>query len=73
MPKVTVYLPDELYDQARARGLPLSALVQQAVRDALAVAGTRDWVEGVRSRPPRVAHRVDTLRAVDDGRDAFGA
>jgi post-segregation antitoxin (ccd killing protein) len=32
MPRVQVYLPDDLYDQLKARGLPASELLQQAVR-----------------------------------------
>jgi post-segregation antitoxin (ccd killing protein) len=30
-----VYLPDDLYDQLKARGLPASELLQQAVRAEL--------------------------------------
>jgi hypothetical protein len=30
-----VYLPDDLYEQVKARGLPASELLQQAVRTAL--------------------------------------
>jgi len=32
MPKMTVYLPDELYELAKDRGLPVSELLQQAIR-----------------------------------------
>jgi hypothetical protein len=31
MPRMQVYLPDELYDQIKARGLPASELLQEAV------------------------------------------
>ena len=31
VPKVSVYLPDELYREAKTRQLPLSSLVQEAV------------------------------------------
>lgn len=32
MPRVQVYLPDELYNQLKQRGLPASELLQVAVR-----------------------------------------
>jgi post-segregation antitoxin (ccd killing protein) len=32
MPRMQVYLPDELYDEVKARGLPASELLQEAVR-----------------------------------------
>jgi len=35
MPRVQVYLPDELYKALKARGLPASELLQQAVRAEL--------------------------------------
>ncbi|MGO9876874.1 MAG: hypothetical protein ACLPVY_24125 [Acidimicrobiia bacterium] len=35
MPRMQVYLPDDLYDQLKARGLPASELLQQAVRAEL--------------------------------------
>jgi post-segregation antitoxin (ccd killing protein) len=33
MPRMQVYLPDELYKVLKDRGLPASELLQQAVRD----------------------------------------
>ncbi|HEY5012920.1 MAG TPA: hypothetical protein VIK61_09470 [Acidimicrobiia bacterium] len=35
MPRMQVYLPDDLYDQLKERGLPASELLQQAVRAEL--------------------------------------
>lgn len=32
MPRLQVYLPDDLYDEVKARGLPASQLLQDAVR-----------------------------------------
>ncbi len=32
MPRLQVYLPDDLYEQVKARGLPPSELLQEAVR-----------------------------------------
>jgi post-segregation antitoxin (ccd killing protein) len=35
MPRMQVYLPEELYDQVKARNLPASELLQEAVRTAV--------------------------------------
>jgi post-segregation antitoxin (ccd killing protein) len=32
MPRMQVYLPDDLYDQVKRRGLPASELLQAAIR-----------------------------------------
>lgn len=32
MPRMQLYLPDDLYDLVKARGLPASELLQEAVR-----------------------------------------
>jgi post-segregation antitoxin (ccd killing protein) len=73
MPKVSVYLPDELYREVRAAGLPISSITQRALEDALAAARNASWVERVRSRPCRVHEVLDTLDALHAARDDFGA
>lgn len=35
MPRVQVYLPDDLYEALKSRGLPASELLQQALRAEL--------------------------------------
>jgi len=35
MPRLQVYLPDELYDELKTRGLPASELLQEALRAEL--------------------------------------
>lgn len=72
MPKVSIYLPDNLYQEARARDLPLSAVAQQAIEKALASASTNEWVSKVRSRAPRHHGRIDTHALLDSARDEFG-
>jgi post-segregation antitoxin (ccd killing protein) len=72
MPKVSVYLPDELYREARERRLSISALTQQALEAALRHKRTEQWVERVRARPPRVSERVDTAALLGRVRDEFG-
>jgi post-segregation antitoxin (ccd killing protein) len=72
MPKVSVYLPDELYRAVQARKLPLSALTQQAVERALRASDRTEWVARVRSRPRRTSAVVDVGPVLDDVRSEFG-
>jgi ATP-dependent Clp protease ATP-binding subunit ClpA len=39
-PKINVYLPDDLATEVKASGIPVSAVCQQALADAVAQAGT---------------------------------
>lgn len=72
MPKVNVYLPDRLYQEARQRDLPLSHLAQQAIESALAGVHTNDWVAEVRSEPRQHHGTVDTSALIDATREEFG-
>jgi post-segregation antitoxin (ccd killing protein) len=72
MPKVSVYLPDELYEAARSHGLSLSRLTQQAIRAAIDEAPNAAWLEQVRSRPPRCETEIDTSELLDEVREEFG-
>ncbi len=73
MPKVSVYLPDELYRRARERDLPVSALAQSAIEQALRRASLDEWIAHERSRPSRTSVAIDTARLIDEVRDEFGA
>lgn len=73
MPKVSVYLPDELYRAAREQGLSISTLTQRAVQEALREQATNRWIDAVRSRPARVRTVLDTTAALDEAREEFGA
>lgn len=70
---MSVYLPDDLYAEARAHGLSLSTLAQNAVEQALRAARTDEWVQRVRSRPRRVTREIDTAAALEAAREEFGA
>lgn len=72
MPKVSVYLPDDLYHAAQARKLPLSALTQEAVERSLRSSDRQDWVAQARARPRRVSAVVDVGSVLDDVRSEFG-
>lgn len=72
MPKVSVYLPDELYREAKAKGLPISALAQEAIERALRDNQREEWVARVRARPRRVNTIIDTAAIMDEVREEFG-
>ena len=72
MPKVSVYLPDDLYEAARKNDLPISALAQGAIRDALAKNRNAAWIERMRKRPVILEHDVDISQVMDEVRDEFG-
>ena len=72
VPKVSVYLPDELYREARMRQLPLSSLVQEAVERALRNSDRQEWVLRLRSRPRRHEGIIDTAVLQRSVRDEFG-
>jgi post-segregation antitoxin (ccd killing protein) len=73
MPKVSVYLPDDLYRRARDRGLPLSRLTQAAVERALEEDANEAWVDALLRRPPRATRDFDTAELMDQVREEFGA
>lgn len=72
MPKVSVYLSDDLYRAAREHDLPISSLAQQALTDALATRRTDDWVARMRARAPR-ASAIDVSSAVAAAKDELDA
>lgn len=69
---MTVYLPDDLYREARQRALPVSALAQQALEQAIRRARAGEWVASVESRGTRVKRRIDTSALLQRVRDEFG-
>jgi len=71
MPKVSVYLPDELFARAKAQQLPISALTQEAVEQALQKVARQEWIDRMRSRPRREL-AVDMGALMDQVREEFG-
>jgi post-segregation antitoxin (ccd killing protein) len=72
MARVNVYLPDELAEQARAAGLNVSSITQQALRRELAGGRTASWLEQVRQLPPSAVTHEQSLDALDGARDEVG-
>ena len=57
MARVNVYLPDELATEARAAGLNVSSVTQEALRIALAADRVDHWLDEVGSmRPLGIEH-----------------
>lgn len=73
MPKVSVYLPDALYDEVRKHDIAISAVTQEALEAEVHRHANRDWIERVRSRPTRVDVSIDTEALLDGVRSEFGA
>lgn len=68
MPKISVYVPDAMYDELRRRGLPISQLAQSAFSAALANDANATWIARARERPARAStvSTEDLMQAVDD-------
>ncbi|WP_336920996.1 type II toxin-antitoxin system CcdA family antitoxin [Aquipuribacter sp. SD81] len=67
MPKVSVYLPDDLAAEVRARELSLSALVQRAVEAEIRTVDRERWLARMR-RLPFADHDVDVVDLVREVR-----
>ncbi|CAN5436891.1 hypothetical protein BH23ACT7_BH23ACT7_03800 [soil metagenome] len=69
MPRLQVYLPDDLYHEVKSRGLPASELLQEAVRAELqrrrALDATDDYLtalaQEVGEPTPRQLSRADSI------------
>ncbi len=71
MARLNVYVPDDLADRARRRGLNISALTQAAITAELARDATDEWLAGLTAGENGVDHD-DVLAALDAARDEFG-
>ncbi|ORA51213.1 antitoxin [Mycolicibacterium celeriflavum] len=71
MARLNVYVPDDLAECARARGLNVSALTQAAIRAELENSATDAWLDGLEARSTDARHD-DVLEAIDAARDEFG-
>ena len=68
MARVNVYLPDELAEEARAAGLNVSGLAQEAVRGALTAGHTDEWLADVAKLPRTGVTHEDVVAAVEQAR-----
>jgi post-segregation antitoxin (ccd killing protein) len=73
MARVNVYLPDDLAQQARAAGLNISGVTQEALRGALAGGETDRWLQRLEALPRLGVPHERVMAALDDARSEFGA
>jgi post-segregation antitoxin (ccd killing protein) len=73
MPKVSVYIPDDLYDAVRRHSISVSTVSQKALQAEVRRHASADWINQVRSRPLRTTKRIDAAALLADVRDEFGA
>jgi post-segregation antitoxin (ccd killing protein) len=73
MARVNVYLPDDLAQQARAAGLNISGVTQEALRSALARGETDRWLQRLEALPQLGVPHERVMAALDDARSEFGA
>jgi len=73
MARVNVYLPDDLAQQARAAGLSISSLTQDAVRSSLAQTETGRWLDRLDRLPRSGVPHTRVIEALDDARAELGA
>ncbi len=73
MARVNVYLPDELAERARAAGLNISGVAQDALRGALMRAETDSWLDRLDALPRAEIAPGRVIDAVDAAREELGA
>jgi hypothetical protein len=73
MARLNVYLPDDLAERARAAGVNVSGVTQDAIRSSLAALDSAAWLERL-DRLPRneISHEL-VIAALDEARDELGA
>lgn len=69
MSRVNVYLPDELAAEAKAAGLNISSLTQEAVRSALVAHSLKGWQDRVNQLGSTGIDHESVLEAVRSAKD----
>ena len=72
MARVNVYLPDDLAAEAKAAGMNVSNLTQEALRSALAARRVDDWIEDVGSMRSLEISSEAVASAVAEAKNEFG-
>ena len=68
MPRVNIYLPDDLATAVRTAGINLSSLTQDAIRRHLTGRTTDAWLATLDVTPAQISHD-DALAALDAARE----
>ena len=69
MARVNVYLPNDLATEAKAAGLNISSLTQEALREALAAMRTDDWLDSIDSMPSTGIDHAKVADVVEAAKD----
>jgi post-segregation antitoxin (ccd killing protein) len=72
MARVNVYLPDELAREARAAGLNVSKVAQEALHRSLARDATDRWLDRLEKLPRADVSNEQVLEAIDAARAELG-
>ncbi|MDQ6774971.1 MAG: type II toxin-antitoxin system CcdA family antitoxin [Actinomycetota bacterium] len=72
MARVNVYLPDELARRARAAGLNISGVTQEALRSALTGNDTDQWLERLEALSHTEIAHEHVIAAIDEAREELG-
>ncbi|HET9094604.1 MAG TPA: type II toxin-antitoxin system CcdA family antitoxin [Solirubrobacteraceae bacterium] len=70
--RVNVYVPDELVQRARAAGVNLSRVTQDALRGELAGLDSASWLDRLERLPRAEIAHDRVITALDDARDELG-
>jgi post-segregation antitoxin (ccd killing protein) len=73
MARVNVYLPDELAQRARAAGLNISGVAQEALLAALMRDETDSWLDRLEALPRADIAHGRVIEAIDAAREELGA
>ncbi len=71
MPRLSVYVADELYEAVRSHGIAVSAVAQAALQAEVSRRANDRWVERARRQPVRESP-IDTSGLMGQVRDEFG-
>ena len=72
MARVNVYLPDDLAEEARAAGLNVSSITQEALRERLRARSTSAWLDSLASLPRAAVSHQQVIAALDEVRAEMG-
>lgn len=69
---VSLHLPDDLVEEARAADLDISGLAQDAIRRALDARAVNEWLDDLESLPSLGMDPAIVKEAVRAAKDEFG-
>jgi post-segregation antitoxin (ccd killing protein) len=72
MARVNVYLPDQLAGEARAAGVNISRVTQEALTSTLARNETDRWLDRLDSLPTSAITHQRVIDAIDEARAELG-